>query len=57
VFDFEDVESHDSNLEGRLGLMRIKLYIVIRRAKKVIIYISCGLSRETDRLKRDSIKS
>jgi hypothetical protein len=21
VFDFEDVESHDSNLEGRLGLI------------------------------------
>jgi hypothetical protein len=39
VFDFEDAESHDSNLEGRLGLMRIKLEIVIRRAKQVIIYI------------------
>jgi hypothetical protein len=39
VFYFEDVESHDSNLEGRLGLMRIKLEIVIRRAKKVIIYL------------------
>jgi hypothetical protein len=41
----------------KVGFDEKKLEIVIRRAKKVIIYISCGLSRETDRLKRDSIKS
>jgi hypothetical protein len=49
MFDFVAVTSHDWNLEGiKVGFDEKKLQIVIRKAKKVIIYISCGLSRKTD---------
>jgi hypothetical protein len=37
VFDFEDVESHEWNLEGEVWSDEKKLEIVIRRVKKVII--------------------
>jgi hypothetical protein len=33
VFDFEDVESHDLNLEGEVWSDEKKLQIVIRKAK------------------------